>query len=58
MALEQFAKFLGVRDVARTKKSELREQIRQDLIDQLERVSIPYRYTINPVWLKIIHGQK
>jgi P27 family predicted phage terminase small subunit len=49
VALEQFAKFLGVRDVARTKKSELREQIRQDLIDQLERQGIYGRHYLDLV---------
>ena len=40
---------LEVRDVARTKKSELREQIRQDLIDQLERQGIYGRHYLDLV---------
>jgi len=40
---------LEVRDVARTKKNELREQIRQDLIDQLERQGIYGRHYLDLV---------
>ena len=38
---------LGVRDVARIKKSELREQIRQDLTDQLERQGVYGRHYLD-----------
>jgi P27 family predicted phage terminase small subunit len=40
---------LGVRDVARIKKSELREQIRQDLTDQLERQGVYGRHYLDLV---------
>ena len=40
MVFRRIFGFLGVKDVARTKKSELREQIRQDLTDQLERQGV------------------
>jgi P27 family predicted phage terminase small subunit len=38
---------LEVRDVARIKKSELREQIRQDLTDQLERQGVYGRHYLD-----------
>jgi P27 family predicted phage terminase small subunit len=40
---------LEVRDVARTKKSELREQIKQDLTDQLERQGVYGRHYLDLV---------
>jgi P27 family predicted phage terminase small subunit len=40
---------LGVRNVARTKKSELREQIKQDLTDQLERQGVYGRHYLDLV---------
>jgi P27 family predicted phage terminase small subunit len=40
---------LGVRGVAKIKKDELREQIRQDLIDQLERQGIYGRHYLDLV---------
>ena len=49
MVFRRIFGFLGVRDVARTKKSELREQIRQDLIDQLERQGIYGRHYLDLV---------